>query len=215
MKKLLNSGILSFSKINVFLLTGLLLLTNSHLFSQTSGMVTEKNTGRPLEGVTVAVKHDKSATATNSTGRYLLKIDDPKNAVLVFSLVGYKMIEVSVNGKTSINVEMEDSTVMMQSVVVNALGFETQRDKLGYSSSKVNGAQVANSGETNLVDGLGGKAAGVRISRSSGSDPGSASQILIRGQSTITRGTDPLIVLDGIPINSDSRGETSQGVTVV
>jgi hypothetical protein len=99
---------------------------------------------------------------------------------------------------------MEDSSITMQSVVVNALGFETQRDKLGYSSSKINGDQVANSGEVNLVDAMGGKASGVRISRSSGSDPGSASQILIRGQSTITRGTDPLIVLD-TSINSDSR----------
>lgn len=213
MKKLLNSRVPSFSKIHLFVLTALLLLTGSRLFAQTNGMVTEKSTGRPLEGVTVAVKNGKAATATNSTGRYQLKIDNPQNAILVFSLVGYKMAEVPVQGKTTINIEMEDSTVMMQSVVVNALGFETQRDKLGYASSKINGAQVANSGETNLIDGLGGKAAGVRISRSSGSDPGSASQILIRGQSTITRGTDPLIVLDGIPINSDSRGESSQGVT--
>ncbi len=166
-----------------------------------------------MEGVSVVIKNEKTGTTTNNVGRFLLKVDNPQKAILVFSLVGYKSIEEPLNGRPVVNVEMEDSSIMMQSVVVTALGFEAQRDKLGYSSSKINGEQVANSGEVNLVDAMGGKASGVRISRSSGSDPGSASQILIRGQSTITRGTDPLIVLDGIPINSDSRGESSQGVT--
>jgi TonB-linked SusC/RagA family outer membrane protein len=217
MKKLFDSTILFVSNKNVCI--GMLLLTASLFFphqpvsAQVSGLVTEKNTGKPLEGVNVTVKNESGGTTTNNAGRYLIKAADPRTAVLVFSFVGYKTIEEPIKGKTTINIELEDSSITMQSVVVNALGFETQRDKLGYSSSKINGEQVANSGEVNLVDGLGGKASGVRISRSSGSDPGSASQILIRGQSTITRGTDPLIVLDGIPINSDSRGETSQGTT--
>lgn len=199
--------------IRLVLLACLMLLFNQQFFAQLNGLVTEKNTGRPLEGVSVTLKDEKGGTTTNSAGRYLLKTDDPKKAVLVFSIVGYRTTEVAVLGRKVVDVEMEDSSVTMKSVVVNALGFESQKDKLGYSSAKVNGDQVAGSGEVNLTDALGGKASGVRISRSSGTDPGSASQILIRGQSTITRGTDPLIVLDGVPINSDSRGESSQGVT--
>ncbi len=217
MKKLLRSAICAFPQIRVFIgisfFISLLVLPSRQLSAQTSGLVTEKATGRPLEGVSVIVKNEKSGTSTNNVGRFLLKVDNPQKAILVFTLVGYKTIEEPVNGRTVINLELEDSSVTMQSVVVTALGFEAKKDKLGYSSSKINGDQVANSGEVNLVDAMGGKASGVRISRSSGSDPGSASQILIRGQSTITRGTDPLIVLDGIPISSDSRGETSQGVT--
>lgn len=198
----------------LILFIGFFMLPNSSLLAQTSGLVTDKATGKPLEGVSVMVKTAQKGTNTNSVGRYLITADNPQNAILVFSLVGYKTIEEPIKGKTTINVELEEgSSVNMQSVVVTALGFETQRDKLGYSTSKINGDQIANSGEVNLVDGMGGKASGVRISRSSGSDPGAASQILIRGQSTITRGTDPLIVVDGIPISSDSRGETSQGVT--
>jgi TonB-linked SusC/RagA family outer membrane protein len=197
----------------VIALLGILACANTKLTAQVSGLVLEKATGRPLEGVNVAVKNGKTGTATNNVGRYLIKVDNPQQTVLVFSLTGYKSIEVSLKGRAAVDVEMEDSTVMLQSVVVNALGFETKRDKLGYANSKINGDQVANSGEANLIDAMGGKASGVRISRSSGSDPGAASQILIRGQSTITRGTDPLIVVDGVPINSDSRGETSQGVT--
>jgi TonB-linked SusC/RagA family outer membrane protein len=200
-------------KIFSLLVTCVLVLSYNQLSAQVSGLVTEKNTGRPLEGVTVTVKNESTGTSTNNAGRFLIKANNPQTAILVFSFVGYKSVEESVNGRTTVNIQLEDSSVTMQSVVVTALGFETQRDKLGYSSAKINGEQAANSGEVNLVDALGGKASGVRISRSSGSDPGSASQILIRGQSTITRGTDPLIVLDGIPINSDSRGETSQGTT--
>ncbi len=217
MKNLFDSTISLVLKANVFI--GRLFLTASLVFShnpvsaQISGLVTEKTTGKPLEGVSVTIKNETTGTITNNVGRFLIKANNPQTAVLVFSLIGYKPIEEPLKGRTSISVELEDSSVMMQSVVVTALGFEAQKDKLGYSSSKINGEQVANSGEVNLVDGLGGKASGVRISRSSGSDPGSASQILIRGQSTITRGTDPLIVLDGIPINSDSRGESSQGTT--
>ncbi len=207
----------SSQKISVFtgiiFFIGFLIFPNKQLVAQNNGLVIEKTTGRPLEGVSVVVKNEKTGTATNNEGRYLIKVDNPQKAILVFSLVGYKSIEEPLNGRTVIDVELEEASVTLQSVVVTALGFETQRDKLGYSSSKINGDQVANSGEVNLVDAMGGKASGVRISRSSGSDPGAASQILIRGQSTITRGTDPLIVLDGIPINSDSRGETSQGVT--
>ena len=217
MKKIVSSTIYTSSKNRVFVgiifFIGFLVFPNRQLLAQTSGLVIEKATSRPLEGVSVVVKNEKTGTITNNAGRFLIKVDNPQKTILVFSLVGYKSIEEPLNGRTTINVELEDSSVMLQSVVVTALGFETQRDKLGYSSAKINGDQVANSGEVNLVDGMGGKASGVRISRSSGSDPGSASQILIRGQSTITRGTDPLIVLDGIPINSDSRGESSQGVT--
>ncbi len=217
MKKLLHAAIYCFPKNKVIVailsLLGLLVFPTKQVSAQISGLITEKTSGKQLEGVNVTVKSENAGTTTNNTGRYLIKVNNPQKAVLVFSLVGYKTIEVPLRGRTVVDAEMEDSTVMMQSVVVTALGFETQRDKLGYSSAKINGDQVANSGEANLIDGMGGKASGVRISRSSGSDPGSASQILIRGQSTITRGTDPLIVLDGIPISSDSRGESSQGVT--
>lgn len=217
MKTLFDSTARLVSKTNalarVLILTSSLILSNNYLSAQVSGLVTEKSTGRPLEGLNVTLKNENAGTTTNNAGRYLIKTNTPQTAVLVFSFIGYKSIEEPIKGRTTINIEMEDSSITMQSVVVTALGFETQRDKLGYSSAKVNGDQVSNSGEVNLVDALGGKASGVRISRSSGSDPGSASQILIRGQSTITRGTDPLIVLDGIPINSDSRGESSQGTT--
>ena len=216
MKKLISSTICRFPKtggfVSIVFFIGLLVSPTTNLWAQTSGLVTEKKTGRPLEGVSVAVKNEKNVEVTNKAGRFLVKVDNPQKAILVFTLVGYKSVEERLNGRTTLNIEMEDSSVVMQSVVITALGFEANKDRLGYATNKITGEKVANSGEANLIDALAGKSSGVRISRTSG-DPGASSQILIRGQSTITRGTEPLIILDGIPINGDSRNETSGNTT--
>ncbi|MGI4874810.1 MAG: SusC/RagA family TonB-linked outer membrane protein [Janthinobacterium lividum] len=178
-----------------------------------TGTVIDKLTGAPLEVVTVTNKQTQQSTSTDAKGNFSIQVDNPATDVLVFIYVGYATVEEKVNGRSVINLQLEPTSTELKEVVVNALGFVVAKDKLGYASSKVEGTQVANSGEVGLIDALGGKASGVRISRSSGADPGAASQILIRGQSTITRGTEPLIVLDGVPISSTSRGEASSGVT--
>ncbi|RZM26650.1 MAG: SusC/RagA family TonB-linked outer membrane protein, partial [Pedobacter sp.] len=179
---------------------------------QVTGTITDKS-GRILPGVTVTIKNSNTRAATNTLGVYTITINDPQNDILVYTFIGFKTVEERVSSRARINLQLEDSNNDLQEVVVTALGFEASKDKLGYTSAKVKGDQIASSGEVSLVDGLGGKASGVRISRSSGSDPGAASQILIRGQSTITRSTDPLIVLDGMPIEGSSRGEGSSGTT--
>jgi TonB-linked SusC/RagA family outer membrane protein len=191
------------------------LLIFHHAISQniklTGSVKDDKNV--PVEGATVSVKNSSIAATTNSSGIFSMSV--PASAkTLIISYVGFETTEVTIGNQAVITVALRPSDIKMQDVtVVTALGFEAKKDQLGYATSKVSGEQVANSGEVNLTDALGGKASGVRISRSSGADPGSASQILIRGQSTITRGTSPLIVLDGVPIASESRGESSQGVT--
>ncbi len=176
-----------------------------------SGVVLdEKN--NPIEGATVAVKNSTLAKSTDAKGAFTLSM--PANAnTLVISSVGYDTKEMTLNDQTVLKITLiQTATTLSNVVVINALGFETKKDRLGYASSKVSAEQLSTSGEAGLADALGGKASGVRVSRTSG-DPGAASQILIRGQSTITRGTDPLIVLDGIPINGSSRGETNGGTT--
>jgi TonB-linked SusC/RagA family outer membrane protein len=178
-----------------------------------TGIVQDQKTKSPISGVSVTVKSTGKGTSTDKQGKYLIGLNDASEEALIFTYSGFKILEVDVKSNPIINVSLEDSVSDLKEVVITALGFEAQKDKLGYATSKISGAQVANSGEVNLTDALGGKASGVRISRSSGTDPGSASQIIIRGQSTITRDSDPLIVLDGVPIISDSRGESSQGVT--
>lgn len=177
-----------------------------------TGKVTDRS-GGALPGVTISVKNSTLRASTNDLGTYTIGINDLKNDVLVFSFIGFKSREEKISDRSRINIVLEEENNNLQEVVVTALGFEASKDKLGYTTAKVQGDRIAASGEVSLVDGLGGKASGVRISRSSGSDPGSASQILIRGQSTITRSTDPLIVIDGMPIEGSSRGEGASGTT--
>ncbi|MBS1663400.1 MAG: SusC/RagA family TonB-linked outer membrane protein [Bacteroidetes bacterium] len=171
-----------------------------------------KDNNEPVANATVAVRNTTTATQTDSAGYFSLSV--PASATtLIISYVGFKNEEVSIGSRTDIAITLTPSSATLQDVVVTALGFETKKEKLGYATSKVDGAQVANSGEVGLTDALGGKASGVKVSRTSGSDPGASSQILIRGQSTITRSTDPLIVLDGVPINGSSRDQGGGGTT--
>jgi TonB-linked SusC/RagA family outer membrane protein len=195
------------------LLVLLLLLTttvNAQLRTITGQVKKENN--EPVPNATVAVRNTSIASQTDSTGHFSIRL--PANATtLIISYVGYKTEQVVLGTRSDIVLTLSPGSAALQDVVVTALGFETRKEKLGYATSKVDGAQVANSGEVGLADALGGKASGVRVSRTSGSDPGASSQILIRGQSTITRSTDPLIVLDGTPINGSSRDQGGGNTT--
>lgn len=174
-----------------------------------TGTVTDEK-GVAIQGATVSLKNTTQARVTDSKGQFSLPAG--AGSVITVSFVGYEPKEIKVGNETLYSVSLTPSTTALSDVVVTALGFEAKKDKLGYASSRVTAEQINNSGEAGLADALGGKASGVRVSRTSG-DPGAASQILIRGQSTITRGTDPLIVLDGIPVNGGSRNETNGGTT--
>ncbi len=177
---------------------------------QITGKVTSSDDGLPLPGVNVIVKDTNNGTVTDMDGNYKLSV--PENAeALVFSFIGYTRKEVLIEAKSIINVELTSDITQLSEIVVTALGFKEEKDKLGYTSSKVDGAQIANSGEGNIINGIAGKASGVRITRTSG-DPGAGSHIQIRGASTIGRSIQPLIVVDGIPISNSSTGGGTGGV---
>lgn len=197
-------------------LFGILVLFCFNLaFSQTQKAIQVKGTvkaksGEALIGVNVTVMGTSKGITSDLNGNYSISVF--QKDVLVFSFIGMKTINESVGSRTVIDVTMEDETQSLDQVVVTALGFEAKRDQIGYATSRISDEKIANSGEVGLIDALAGKASGVRISRTSG-EPGAASQILIRGQSTITRGTDPLIIVDGVPIAGDARGESNTGTT--
>ena len=175
-----------------------------------TGTVTDER-NEPVQGAAVSVKGTSTTTATNAKGVFMLAL--PSNAIsLVVTYIGYESKEIEIGTQTTFSIPLQRSSASLSNVVVTALGVEVKKDKLGYATSRVSAEQLANSSEAGLADALGGKASGVRVSRTSG-DPGAASQILIRGQSTITRSTDPLIVLDGVPIEGSSRGEGAGGTT--
>lgn len=167
------------------------------------GKVINEN-GEPMQGVTVTEKGANNATTTNAAGEFSLSTVN-KNAVLVFSFVGYQTQEVALRGKTSISVSLVLNDAVMNEVVITAIGTKQLKDQSGATSSAIKKEDITNSGEAGLINSLAGKAAGVRIGKSNG-DPGSGSAIQIRGSNTIQGASQPLIILDGIPVSNDNLG---------
>ncbi|MDC6366071.1 MULTISPECIES: SusC/RagA family TonB-linked outer membrane protein [Flavobacteriaceae] len=154
-----------------------------------------------LPGATILVKGTDQGTTTDFDGKYSIEV--PDGAILVFTYLGYKDQEIEVGDKIFINVLLEEDAQALDEVVVNALGIEVDKETLGATVSKVKADQLATSGEVNLINALQAKASGVRIARSNG-DPGAGAIVQIRGANTISGSTQPLIILDGVPISNDN-----------
>ena len=172
---------------------------------EVSGTVKDEY-GVPLAGVTVLETDTDNGTATDFDGKFTITISND-DASLTFRYLGFKRKVLNVSGQNEIDVVLEEDVESLESVVINSLGFKEKRDELGYASSTVDGETVSESGESTLLNGLSGKSSGVRISRNSG-DPGAGAYIQIRGISSITRNSQPLIVVDGVPISNDVRGNS-------
>ena len=165
-----------------------------------SGIVLD-GLGAPLIGVNIVEKGTLNGTVSDIDGSYSLRLSDP-NASVLFSYTGYSDQEIQAAGQSSINVTMLEDVETLGEIVVTALGFKEQRDKMSSTYSKIDGEKVLQRGENKVIDGIAGKTSGVRISASSG-DPGAGANIQIRGQNTITGSSQPLIIVDGIPFNND------------
>jgi TonB-linked SusC/RagA family outer membrane protein len=180
------------------------------LWAQTrliTGTVTSADDNGPLPGVTIVVKGTSIGAISNTEGAY--QLDVPADAeTLVFSFVGMKTQEISIGNQSVVNVVLQPELVGLDEVVVTALGIERKTKALGYATQSVSGDELANSGEVNIVQSLSAKAAGVQVVSTAGT-PGASSKILIRGNATFTGENQPLIVVDGIPI--DNRTMTTQG----
>ncbi len=162
-----------------------------------SGSVKDSD-GHPLPGVTVVIKGTTKGTISDTDGRYHIS-DVPETATLVFSFVGMETQEVRVGSQGVINVTLSASAIGLEEVV--AIGYGTvKKSDLTSSITTVKGGELSKMTTGNSAEALQGKAAGVQIVQSGG-HPGAAPKIIIRGVTT-NQGTDPLIVLDGIPLGS-------------
>jgi TonB-linked SusC/RagA family outer membrane protein len=186
----------------------LLLFLSAGLFAQktVTGTVTDDG-GVPVIGATVKEVNTDRGTITDLDGKYSLEVTG-ENSILSFSYIGLETKNQVVGQQTEIDVILSENAEVLNEVVVTALGFEENKDELGYASSQIAAETLQEAAEPNLVNSLSGKASGVRISRNS-SDPGGGAYIQIRGISTIDRDAQPLIVVDGVPISNASRGEQS------
>ncbi len=167
------------------------------------GQVTD-NKKQPLPGVTVVLKGTNRGTVTDTGGNYTLA-DVPSDGVLVFSFVGMKAMEVPVAGDSRINVVMEDETIGIDEVVVTSFGIEKAKKSLGYSITEVSGDEFTEAREINVANALVGKVAGVSVSNVATGASGS-SHVIIRGNTSLSAGNQPLYVIDGIPIDNSQMG---------
>ncbi|KAA9037240.1 SusC/RagA family TonB-linked outer membrane protein [Ginsengibacter hankyongi] len=173
-----------------------------------SGTVLDEN-NQAVSGVTVQVKNTNRATVTDQSGRF--KINATKTDVLVFSYVGSETQEETVGNRNTINVRISGTARNLSEIVVTALGITKQARGLGYSTTNVNPDELSVNRTSNVMNALQGKVAGVNIS-SLGTGPGGTSKIRIRGQSSISGQNNPLIVINGVPIDNTNFNDNTIGV---
>lgn len=176
-----------------------------------TGRVIDAKSGEGLPGVAVRLQGTSEGTVTDMDGSYRVEVPSDQT-VLIYSFVGYQDKSETVKNRSVIDVRLSEDVEQLQEVVVTALGFKESGDRVGSSTSKVGGTAIVKAGEPGVINSLSGKASGVQITRSTG-DPGAGSYIQIRGQSTITRSLQPLIVVDGVPVSNSTLGSGTAGVT--
>jgi TonB-linked SusC/RagA family outer membrane protein len=159
-----------------------------------SGKITSSEDSSPLPGVNILVKGTSSGTISNAQGSYSIDVPSPQ-AILVFSFVGYEAMEVSVDGRSTVDVIMKSDAQQLSEVVVTALGIERDKSKLGYAVQDVKGSDLVKARDPNPINNLAGKIAGLTVA---------ASPELLGRPNLYLRGKEPLFVVDGIPIQSDT-----------
>ncbi|MDP4208513.1 MAG: SusC/RagA family TonB-linked outer membrane protein [Bacteroidota bacterium] len=167
---------------------------------QITGTVTSKEDGQPLPGVSVTVKGTNIGTATDFQGKYSLSV--PTDAkTLVVKFIGMKTQEVTISGKSTIDIALESDAVGLNEVVVTGLGIKRSEKSLGYAATNISSDELTASRDKSALNALQGKVAGVNISSSSGA-PGASSRIFMRGYSTLAGSNQPLFIIDGVPLNN-------------
>jgi len=169
-----------------------------------SGNVTSSEDGSTLPGVNVVVKGTTNGGVTDIDGNYKITVPED-GGTLVFSFIGLETQEVEIGARSVIDLQMESDIQQLGEVVVTAVGIEQNKRTLGYSVQNVDADEIVNARETNIVNALNSKVAGVSVVSSSGS-PGASANIRIRGNTSINGSNSPLFVVDGVPIDNSSGG---------
>jgi len=153
----------------------------------------------PIEGVTVTETGADRVTVTAADGTFEIRVAT-KESVLRFSAVGYESTEVIVGEQTNLRVTLVPSSHQLDDVVVTALGISREKKALGYSIEEVSGKELVRVPQENILTAMAGKVAGVAINQTSG--VGSSVSMVIRGATSLNNDNQPLIVVDGTPLNN-------------
>lgn len=163
-------------------------------------------TGEPLIGVTIMEKGTTNGSITDYDGNYSLSV--PGNAVLQFSYIGYKSVEMKVEGKEVIDLTMHEDTEVLDEVVVTALGIKREKKMLGYAVQELKSDELNKTGDPSVTSALQGKVAGLSMNTSS-TGLGGSTKITIRGNSSLSDNNQPLWIVDGVPFSDNSTSDAS------
>ncbi|WP_027125306.1 TonB-dependent receptor [Gelidibacter mesophilus] len=166
-----------------------------------SGIVTDEN-DEPLAGATIVVKGSKNGVSSDINGNYNLSISADSETLIV-SYIGYETVEIVINNRSLINIQLKTSVTSLDEFVIIGYGRAKKKDLTG-SVGTVDVANITNQSPTiNLDNALQGQVAGVYVSSSSG-QPGAAAKVRIRGATSLLGSNQPLYVIDGIPVVPNS-----------
>ena len=183
----------------LFVLIGLATCTNV-LWAQkkVNGIVMDKDVNMPLIGCNVVEKGTTNGTVTDLDGKYELEVGE--NATLQFSYLGMTTKEEPVNGHTVINIDMSSDTQKIEEVVVTAMGIQRKAKSLTYATQQVGNQELTRAKDANMINSLQGKTAGLVITPNA-TGAGGSSKIVLRGNKSAYGNNQPLIVIDGVPMN--------------
>lgn len=178
----------------------LLCVTGSAGFAQEKRVITGivKDSANVLSGVSVNVKGTKTSTISDQGGNF--RISASPNDILVFNFVGYERQEIEVGDQSELNIILRSSATNLDNVVVTAFGIRRQEKSLGYATTTIQSAELVKTAPTNFASALYGKAPGVRIATAPGGSLGGVA-IQIRGINSLFGRTQPLVIMDGVPIH--------------
>lgn len=160
----------------------------------------------PVVGASVLVKGTTNGNITDLDGNFTLEGVN-NGDIIVISYIGYVTQEIPFTGQP-INVTLAEDSEQLEEVVVTALGIKREKKALGYAMQEVKGDDLVQSRETNLANALTGKVSGVQVIRSS-NGPGGSSKIQLRGSNSVTGLNQPLIVVDGVPMDNFTGAENN------
>lgn len=179
----------------------MLLFFGALTYAQTyslNGSVQDEN-GMGVSGASVIIKGTKLGTSANSSGNFTINV---KNSdVLIVSAEGYETSEVKPGGQKTLTIVLKRKENVMEEVVVTALGIKREKRELATATQTINTDEINKSGSGNALSELNGKASGLTIINSAG-DPGAGTYIRLRGVTSITGNNQPLMVVDGVPIDN-------------
>ena len=164
-----------------------------------SGTVTDSQ-GQPLSGAAITIKDTNIGTVADFDGNYTIEVQP--GATLVFSFLGFQSQEIQVGDQSKIDIALQEDASSLNEVVLTALNVKREEKSIGYATQQLEGDQIEEAKETNMVNALTGKIAGVQITNTNGG-VGATSTIVLRGNKSLSGRNQPLFVIDGVPISNE------------